>query len=178
MRCSATRWPAYDEMRERGPVAYSEFLGWSLFRHADVVRALNDPQTFSSAVSGHRAVPSGMDPPEHSAYRPIVERYFQPEYMAAFEPECRQIAANLVDSLLGKEEVEFCNEFTEPFAVQAQCAFLGWPQQMHEPLHHWPLKSHDATFAQNRIALRACQRVRRLCGPVAAKSPRSGQACE
>ena len=33
---------AYDEMRERCPVAYSDFLGWSLFRHEDVLRVLND----------------------------------------------------------------------------------------------------------------------------------------
>ena len=27
-------------MRERCPVAYSEFLGWSLFRYDDVLRAI------------------------------------------------------------------------------------------------------------------------------------------
>jgi len=31
---------AYDRMRERCPVAYSEFLGWSLFRYDDVLRAI------------------------------------------------------------------------------------------------------------------------------------------
>jgi cytochrome P450 len=55
---------AYDAMRERCPVAYSEFLGWSIFRHADVLRVLNDHTAFSNVVSSHRAVPSGMDPPE------------------------------------------------------------------------------------------------------------------
>src|SRR5450759_3148213 len=54
---------AYDEMRERCPVAYSDFLGWSLFRHEDIVRVLNDPDTFSNAVSRHLSVPNGMDPP-------------------------------------------------------------------------------------------------------------------
>lgn len=144
---------AYDEMRERCPVAYSEFLGWSLFRHEDVVRVLNDHNTFSNAVSSHRAVPSGMDPPEHTEYRRIVDRYFQPEYVEAFETPCRELAAQLVDALLGREEVEFSSEFAQPFAVQAQCAYLGWPAHMHEPLHHWTLKNHGATFAQDRIAL-------------------------
>jgi hypothetical protein len=27
---------AYDVLRERCPVAYSEFLGWSVFRHEDI----------------------------------------------------------------------------------------------------------------------------------------------
>jgi len=29
---------AYDEMRERCPVAYSDYLQWSLFRHEDITR--------------------------------------------------------------------------------------------------------------------------------------------
>ena len=66
---------AYDEMRERCPVAYSDFLGWSLFRHEDVVRVLNDHETFSNAVSRHLSVPDGMDPPEHTEYRRIVDLF-------------------------------------------------------------------------------------------------------
>lgn len=41
----------YDEMHERCPVAYSDFLGWSLFAHEDIVRVLNDPDTFRNVVS-------------------------------------------------------------------------------------------------------------------------------
>jgi hypothetical protein len=33
---------AYDEMRHRCPVAYSDALGWSLFAHRDVVEAVHD----------------------------------------------------------------------------------------------------------------------------------------
>lgn len=54
---------AYDRMREHCPVAYSEFMRWSLFRHADVMRVLTDHETFSNAVSSHLSVPNGMDPP-------------------------------------------------------------------------------------------------------------------
>ncbi len=39
---------AYDDMRERCPVAYSDFLGWSLFRYEDIADVLADPETFSS----------------------------------------------------------------------------------------------------------------------------------
>jgi cytochrome P450 len=144
---------AYDDMRERCPVAYSDFLGWSLFRHSDVVRVLRDPQTFSSVVSSHRAVPSGMDPPEHTEFRRVVERYFQPEFVEPFEPCCRQIAAELVQTLAGRGEVEFSGEFAHPFAVQVQCEFLGWPAYMREPLHQWTLRNHGATFLQDRVAL-------------------------
>ena len=68
---------AYDRMRARCPIAHSDFLGWSVFRHADVMRILNDPERFSNAVSVHLNVPNGMDPPEHTRYREIVDRYEQ-----------------------------------------------------------------------------------------------------
>jgi len=102
---------AYDEMRGRCPVAYSDYLGWSLFRHEDVVRALNDPETFSNAASTHLSVPNGMDPPEHTEYRRIIEPYFEPERMEAFEPVCREIATDLAQSLLERDEVEFIVNF-------------------------------------------------------------------
>jgi cytochrome P450 len=144
---------AYDEMRERCPVAYSDFLGWSLFRHDDIMRVLNDPDTFSNAVSRHLSVPDGMYPPEHTEYRRIIEPYFRPERMAAFEPRCRKIAADLVQLLLGRDEVEFIGEFAQKFAVQVQCAFLGWPTDMYEPLHLWMQKNHAATLAEDRAAM-------------------------
>src|SRR5690554_6856436 len=59
---------AYDDLRQRCPVAYSEYHQWSLFRHADISRVLQEHQNFSSAVSAHLSVPNGMDPPEHTRY--------------------------------------------------------------------------------------------------------------
>ncbi|OGA99707.1 MAG: cytochrome [Burkholderiales bacterium RIFCSPHIGHO2_12_FULL_61_11] len=144
---------ACDEMRERCPVAYSDLLGWSLFRHEDVVRVLNDPETFSSVVSRNLSAPNGMDPPEHGQYRRVIERYFAPQAMQAFEPQCRSIAAELVRSLCGHVELELIGDFAHPFAVRVQCAFLGWPASMHEPLRLWAQKNHAATLAQDRSAM-------------------------
>ncbi len=144
---------ACDEMRERCPVAYSDLLGWSLFRHEDVVRVLNDPETFSSVVSRNLSVPNGMDPSEHGEYRRVIERYFAPQAMQAFEPQCRSIAADLVRSLCGRVELELMGDFAHPFAVRVQCAFLGWPASMHEPLRLWAKKNRAATLAQDRPAM-------------------------
>lgn len=141
---------AYDQMRERCPVAYSELMRWSIFRHEDVMRVLNDRETFSNAVSEHLSVPSGMDPPEHTEYRSIIEQYFSPERMAAFEPVCRSIAADLVRSVFRRDQVELMEDFALPFAARAQCAFLGWPPDLEAPLIRWTQKNHAATLAQDR----------------------------
>ncbi|MGB7479800.1 MAG: cytochrome P450 [Burkholderiaceae bacterium] len=144
---------AYDAMRERCPVAYSDFLGWTLFRHADVMRALHDPDTFSSVVSRHLSVPSGMDPPEHTDFRTTLNRYFEPQQMAAFEPHCRRLAQELAAELPADGEVELIGQFTSWFAVRAQCSFLGWPQRFHEKLYRWVQKNHTATLAGDRPAM-------------------------
>jgi cytochrome P450 len=144
---------AYDEMRERCPVAYSDFNQWSLFRHEDVSRALHDHETFSSAVSQHLTVPAGMDPPEHTIYRRIIDRYFTPEYMDAFEPSCRKIVTGLIEGVLAHGEVELMSELAVPFAVRSQCAFLGWPPEVQESLAGWTRRNYDATLAQDRAAM-------------------------
>ncbi|MBL8540634.1 MAG: cytochrome P450 [Betaproteobacteria bacterium] len=149
---------AYDAMRERCPVAFSDYLQWSVFRHEDVMRVLNDHAAFSSATSRHLSVPNGMDPPEHTAYRRVIEPYFTPARMQAFEPVCRSIAADLVQRLLGREAVEVIADLGQAFAVRIQCAFLGWPADLHEPLRVWTRKNQEATLTQDREAMNAVAR--------------------
>ncbi|MEP1217063.1 MAG: cytochrome P450 [Marinobacter sp.] len=144
---------AYDTMRAQCPVAWSDYQHWTLFRHGDVMRVLEDHQTFSSAASSHLSVPNSMDPPEHTPYREIIEPYFSPQAMREFEPTCRSIARNLVDSLPDSQPFDVVERFSRAFALQIQCAFMGWPDSLHEPLREWVLKNHRATLASDRQAM-------------------------
>jgi cytochrome P450 len=146
---------AYDRMRGRCPVAYSDYLRWSVFRHADVMRVLSDHETFSNGVSSHLSVPNGMDPPDHTAYRKIIEPYFGPQRMQAFEPVCRRIAVDLASRLPAEGEIELMGDFAQNFALQVQRAFMGWPDSLHEPLRQWVLKNQAATLGGHRAATMA-----------------------
>ena len=143
----------YDEMRRRCPVAHSEYLNWSLFGHEDVTRVLNDHHTFSSVVSSHLSVPNGMDPPEHTGYRAIVDSYFSPQQMDAFEPACREIAIDLVQRLALGGETDLMAEFAQDFALRVQSDFLGWPVALHEPLRRWIRKNREATLARHKTTM-------------------------
>lgn len=140
----------YDDMRQRCPVAHSDFLNWSLFRHEDVTKVLHDHETYSNKVSSRTSVPNGMDPPEHTEFRRIIERYFEPEYMEAFEPVCRHIASELTQQLLRRDDIEIIADFAKAYSVRIQCAFLGWPDDMHDSLRDWMQLNHAATLAQDR----------------------------
>ncbi len=144
---------AYDTMRAQCPVAWSDYQHWTLFRHGDVMRVLEDHQTFSSAASNHVSVPNGMDPPEHTPYRQVIEPYFSQQAMSAFEPTCRSIARNLVNRLPDGQPFDVVEKFSRAFALQIQCAFMGWPDSLHEPLRQWVLKNHRATLARDRQAM-------------------------
>ncbi|MDO5679101.1 MAG: cytochrome P450 [Pelistega sp.] len=146
---------AYDQLRQRCPVMHDQQLHWALFKHADVLAVVKDHQTFSSVVSRHVSVPNGMDQPEHMVYRALIEPYFNEQHMAAFEPVCRQIADDLVKQAPKNIDFEFIADFARVYAVQVQCAFLGWPESLYEPLNQWVRKNHQATLAQDRPAMSA-----------------------
>lgn len=138
---------AYDEMRERCPVAHSEFMGWSLFRHEDIATVLADPETYSNA-SRFLAIPNGMDPPVHRRYREALTPNFNQEQMARLEPRAREIAVNLLAPMRSGGEVEFIDAFATPFALKTLCAVLGWPEQQWECLGGWVHGSQQAALSR------------------------------
>ncbi|MBK6289197.1 MAG: cytochrome P450 [Gammaproteobacteria bacterium] len=135
---------AYDTMRRRCPVAYSNDLGWSVFRHADVMRILLDHETFSNVASSYRSVPNGMDPPEHTAYREAIEPYFDADRLRLFEPVCRATARALLADIPATEPVELIASFATPYSLHSQCAFLGWPRQGAASIRDWAQRSREA----------------------------------
>ena len=142
-----------DDMRRRCPVAHSRVLGWSVFRHADVLRVLEDHATFSNEVSAHRSVPNGMDPPEHTLYRRAIEPYFSEERMRAFESDCRTIASKLIHPLAARGSFECIEEFAVPFALQCQCRFVGWPVSLAGRIRDWTRRNEKAARAGDRTVL-------------------------
>jgi cytochrome P450 len=138
-------------MRARCPVAYSDFLGWSLFAHGDVAEAVRDAATFSSTTK-RRAIPNGMDPPEHTVYRQLLDPYFMPERMAAFEPRSRAISLALLKPMLARGQAEFITEFAEPFPHQALCAFMGWPIADWNRVRGWTHGNQEVAFRQDHEA--------------------------
>src|SRR5690606_25724190 len=73
-------------------------------------------------------------------------------HMADFAPACRTIARRLVQRMPAGEPFEFISKFAQIFALQIQCAWLGWPDELREPLRRWTLKNHAATLSRDEKA--------------------------
>lgn len=144
---------ACDHMRKHQPVVYHDEQQWYLFRHGDVLRVVEDHERFSNVVSTHLSVPNGMDPPEHTAYRPLIESFFDAQHMGDFEPRCRELSRKLLQELQGRSEVEVVSELAQPFALRVQCSFLSWPDSMEEKLGRWFASNQKAIREQDRAAL-------------------------
>ena len=147
---------AYDAMRARCPVAHDDYLGYTLFRHEDVSFALAHPELFSSRVSTrHIAVPSGMDAPEHTAFRVINDKYYRPERMAGFAPTFRAIIRDLIAELPRGQAVDVMDGFAQRYAMRIQNAFMGWPESLEAPLTAWIEKNRRATLRGDRAEIGA-----------------------
>lgn len=143
-------------MRREQPVAYSDFLGWSLFRYADVRRVLEDHERFSNVVSRHRSVPNGMDPPEHAVFRRLLDPLLDERKVEDFAPACRAIAGDFAARLAGSSgERDFVGEFAVGYSLACQCRFVGWPEPLAASIADWAERNRAATLAGDRDALAA-----------------------
>lgn len=143
----------FDRMRAACPLAHSP-RGVTLFRHADVVAAAADPVTFSSAVSAHRAVPNTLDPPEHTAFRAVIDAFFTPERMRVLEPRLQKLAREIMSGLPRGAAVDAVTDIGYPFAVRAQADWLGW-QGVEQDLLAWMAQNHAAARSTDRSQMAA-----------------------
>lgn len=137
----------YDNHRRACPVARSP-RGVTVFKHADVVAVAADHKTFSSGASAFRSVPNTMDPPEHTRYRPVVDRFFTADRMAALAPVVRRVAHDTIGEL--GESFDAVTDLGYKFAVRAQAHWLGWVGD-EARLVAWMARNHDATRSADRV---------------------------
>src|SRR6185437_436928 len=108
--------------------------------------AASDPVTFSSAASVYRNVPNSLDPPEHTAFRAVVDRFFTPERMRALEPRVRRIVDQIVGALPRGVAVDAVTEvgYPSPYAhkpsgsdgrAARRTARVDGPKPCGDPIH-------------------------------------------
>jgi hypothetical protein len=115
---------AFDETRDRCPVAHSDAMGWSAFRRAELSAVLLDTVTFIN-VSGSPAVPNGLTPLAHKAWYRTLEAFVYKEPMASLEPRHRSLARTLLESRTSGVESDFIEDLIRPFVLLSFCVLPG-----------------------------------------------------
>jgi cytochrome P450 len=131
----------YKEMRTGCPVAHSDTYDggfWALFRHEDVKHVLESRDVFTTSVQNTvpkfaftgRRPPLHFDPPEHTAYRKVINRFFTREKMAAIEPRVRQYAVQLLEPLVEAGEGDVSVDYAQKFPAHVFAAFFNLPTEL------------------------------------------------
>ena len=142
-----------DAQRQTCPVVREGDGSVTLLAHFDVRAAALDAETFSSAVSAHRALPNSLDGAEHRAYRRLIDAYLTDAEVAAQEPQCREHAAAIVDALRRGVTVRTVLDIGTPYAVRVQSTWLGWPTEIERELVDWVAANREATRSGERARM-------------------------
>jgi cytochrome P450 len=150
------------EMRSRCPVAYTARGSgyWTLLKHADLLAAALDTQTFGNGGSprhGVRLPPLEVDPPEHREFRTLLNPFFMPKRVQALEPRVRAIADRLLEPLIANAGGDVAKQFSYPLPVLTVCALLEldealWPEVKRLSEESLAVESHDPQLREQARA--------------------------
>lgn len=138
---------------------------FTLSRYDDVAAALRDTSTFSSTQGqGPRRTPPGglfTDPPEHTAFRRLLQRAFTPRAVAEMEPFVERLADELVDGFVGRGRADLHDELASPLPTITIATMLGVPPEDRDRFKEWSdalvaemAEEQPGTFREQRRELR------------------------
>lgn len=166
----ADPYPVFRSLREADPVHWDPEQGfWTLTRYADVLTALREVATFSSAIHGERTSKDGLtsagwfvfqDPPNHTRLRGHVNAAFTPQMVQALRPRVQAIVDELLDRAADARRLDVVADFGFPLPATVIAELLGVPSADRERFRSW---SADlaAVGGLVRMAADRADRVRR-----------------
>ena len=146
-------WALFAQLRDDEPVAWtpedephSGF--WSLTRHADIVTASRDWETFTSSrgVSLEeldddqlrvRTALIDTDPPRHAELRKIAAGAFVPRVINGYETFLRGVVATALDRALALGQFDFVEAVSSEIPVRVLCRLLAVPDEDRTQLTSW-----------------------------------------
>jgi cytochrome P450 len=132
----ADPFPFYKTLRDDYPAFWSKEANmWILSRYADIVTALNDWPTFSSAKGNlmtelpNRAgnTLGTTDPPRHDRLRGLIQHAFMRRNLESLSDPIREIARSVAGPLADQDQFDFITDFSSQFTVKVLWAVLGLP---------------------------------------------------
>jgi len=95
----------------------------------DPIRAMENPMSAPSILH--------MDPPEHSAFRGLVNRRFTPRALAPLADSIRASARSVIASVPADEEIDFVAQLSAPFPLIVIAELLGIADADRQDFRRW-----------------------------------------
>ena len=139
-------------LRKEAPVFRYERAGvepfWAITKHADIVTVSRQPELFRSSqllfiTEEEPGAPLpdeailrqllNMNPPEHGAYRHVVNRRFTPRAVQQLKNQIETITSEVLDDLMEREECDFVTEVSAKLPLAVIAEMFGIPRA------DWPM---------------------------------------
>jgi cholest-4-en-3-one 26-monooxygenase len=139
----------FSQLRGECPVHWSERIPdfpdqagyWSVTTAEDIHAVSRDFRTYSSELGGvtvanvvfplelTRAMFIGMDPPKHDRLKALFQAGFTPKRIADHEGAIREIVAEVLDRLEGRERCDLVSDVAQPVVSRVIGSFMGIPRE-------------------------------------------------
>ena len=160
-------YPVLARAREERPIFWmpAERM-WCVTQHEDCLAVLRDPETFSSRNMGgnqveppsmfRKALPdgfptrvnfAGIDPPEHTRLRRLVQPGFTPKVLRQYESDFEATAEGLLDRAEDDGELDLIAGFGGPYAGSSITGMFGLAIDDYDQYERWIAASLAVMFA-------------------------------
>lgn len=131
--------------------------GWLVTGHALARTVLADPRFSARHELRHSPVPTpakpmaampgvfiGMDPPDHTRYRQLINRHFTVRRVRELEPMIERVVARRLDAMAAAgPAADLMRAFALPVPAQIICELLGVPEESHEEIQRHRMATID-----------------------------------
>lgn len=125
----------FSAVRSGCPMGHSDQLGGFYFptTHEGVKRVFSDFRTFTSTEGAGlpdqmvRLLPVDLDPPQHTRWRRVLNRFFTSEAAEADRSRIQEVADTLIDAFIERGRADAVNDLTRPFLAMTMLPVLGVP---------------------------------------------------
>ncbi|HEY0834581.1 MAG TPA: cytochrome P450 [Azospirillum sp.] len=134
----ADPFPFYKTLRDEHPCFWSEEANmWVLSRYDDIVTALNDWETYSSAKGNLMdelpnragATLGTTDPPRHDRLRGLVQFAFTKKAVGGLVDPVRDSANRALDAVAGEKSFDFVADFSSKVTVDVLFGLFNLPRE-------------------------------------------------
>jgi cholest-4-en-3-one 26-monooxygenase len=101
-------------------------------------------------LGGETAMLLTLDPPEHTAYRKIVNKGFTPKMIGLIEAKVRGLVAGYLDAAPAGSTVDLVEALAMPLPMRVIAEMIGAPRSMHDDLARWSNQTVAGTDPEYR----------------------------
>lgn len=144
----------FSELRATCPVSLTASGAYFISRHADVLTATRDTESFQAnfrepgvVVPAEEQLVSEIPEPRHGKVRRIINSAIAQHRIGRVEPYVRQLCHSLLDRILERGEDDLVAEYVTPVPASVIAHLLGAPASDHARFAEWSDLVVQSTYA-------------------------------